>query len=397
MSSDSTADAHFNRRSFLRAGVALPAATAIACRTAHAAFARTIDARQEERIRGLVDEYMKAFDVPGLSLAYGRGGELLFARGFGVADRESRDSVRVENLFRIASVSKSLTSAAIFSLVEKGALTTADRPFASDGLLHAYAKAAQRPDWVGAITIQHLLTHTSGGWTNDETDPMMGNRGLDAQQLIAHTLATRPPQYPPGEHYEYSNFGYCILGRVIEAATGVAYDRYVQGRILDRVGITDMRIATKEPAAREVHYYKTTADDPYALPITRMDSHGGWIATPTDLVRYATALFGATDRGGARPLLSPDSLAAICSGTTANPKYGCGWRIDRDRTFHTGHLPGTEALLVHAKDGVTWAVVLNTRDKRRPEMTTALDRLMTQIRATVPQWGPVAPVRGRRK
>jgi CubicO group peptidase (beta-lactamase class C family) len=388
MSSDSTADVRLTRRSVLGAGFALSAAPGFAWRSAHAAFARTIDARQQERIRSLVDEYMQAFDVPGLSLAYGRGGDVLLARPFGVADRETREGVRVDSLFRIASVSKSITSAAIFSLVEKGVLRPTDRPFAGDGLLHAYAESSKRADWVAAITIHHLLTHTSGGWPNDETDPMFGNRSLDAPQLIAHTLATRPPRYPPGENYEYSNFGYCILGRVIEAATGMPYDRYVQGRILDPVGINDMRIARKEPAAREVRYYKTTADDPYALPITRMDSHGGWLATPTDLVRYAAALFGAADRHGARPLLSSASLAAICNGTTANPRYGCGWNVtDSGNAWHTGHLPGSESLLVHAKDGIAWAVVLNTRDKRKPAMTSSLDRLMWQIRQTVPQWG----------
>jgi D-alanyl-D-alanine carboxypeptidase len=388
MNSDSTADGRLTRRSFLGAGVVLPAVPACGWRSAHAAPARTTDSRQEERIRALVAEYMKAFNVPGLSLAYGRGADLLLVRAFGLADRETGEAVRVESLFRIASVSKSITSAAIFSLVEQGALRTTDRVFASGGILRAYADSPQRADWVRAITIHHLLTHTSGGWPNDESDPMFGNRDLDARKLIAHTLATRPPQYPPGEHYEYSNFGYCILGRVIEIATGMPYDRYVQSRILDPVGITDMRIATKEAAAREVHYYRTSADDPYALPITRMDSHGGWIATPTDLVRYATALFSAVDRRGAKPLLSSVSLATISTGTSANPKYGCGWNLnDSGNAWHTGHLPGSEALLVHAKDGVTWAVVLNTRDKRNPAMTSALDRLMWQIRETIPQSG----------
>ena len=389
MKAGSIADARATRRSLLRAGAGLCAAAGCASLPARAAPSPAISARQEDRIRTLVAGYMKAFDVPGLSLAYGRGPELLLARGFGDADRESRESVRVDSLFRIASVSKSFTSAAIFSLVERGDVRLGDRVFARDGMLRAYAESAKRADWVQAITIHHLLTHTSGGWPNDATDPTNRHRDLGARELIVHTLATQPPQHPPGEHWEYSNFGYCVLGRVIETATGMPYDRYVQRRILDPVGIADMRIGARETAPREVRYYRSKGsnDDPYALPIPRMDSHGGWIATPSDLVRYAGALFASADRHGAKPLLSSASLATICEGTAANPKYGCGWRLaGPGNVFHTGHLPGTEALLVHARDGVAWAAVLNTRDKRQPAMTAGLDRLMWQIRETVPQW-----------
>ena len=387
MSSDSRADRGWTRRSFVRVGLAAPVALGGAGRSADAALAPTINFRQDQRIAGLVAEYMKQYGVPGLTLAYGRGADLLLARAYGVADRETNEPVRVDSLFRIASVSKSITSAAIFTLIEKGALRLSDRVFAPGGILHAYARTTERADWVHAITIHDLLTHTAGGWPNDETDPMFGDRDLDAPELIAHTLATRAPRFPPGEHYEYSNFGYCILGRVIELATGMSYETYVRRRILDLVGIADMRIATKEPVAHEVHYYRASGEDPYALPITRMDSHGGWIATPTDLVRYAAALFGADDRRDAKPLLPASLLATIRTGTRANPAYGCGWNLtDSGNVWHTGHLSGSQALLVHAKDGIAWAVAINTRDKRVPAMTAGMDKLMWQIRRSVAQW-----------
>jgi CubicO group peptidase (beta-lactamase class C family) len=329
---------------------------------------------------------MQRYGVPGLTLAYGRGADLLLARAYGLADRETREPVRVDSLFRIASVSKSITSAAIFALVEKGTLELGDRVFAPDGILHAYARTAKRADWLHAITIHDLLTHTAGGWPNDETDPMFGDRDLAAPELIA-PLATRVPRFPLGGHYEYSNFGYCILGRVIELATGMPYDAYARQRILDPVGITDMRTATKEPVVHEVHYYRASGEDPDALPITRMDSHGGWIATPTDLVRYAAALFGADDRRDAKPLLPASLLATIRTGTRANPAYGCGWNLtDAGNVWHTGHLAGSQTLLVHANDGIAWAVAINTRDKRVPAMTTAMDKLMWQIRCSVAQW-----------
>ena len=388
MISTSGADVCASRRRLLRAGFTLPLAVVLAGRPSLAACALAVDARQDQRIAELVAAYMSAYGVPGLSLAYGRGSELLLVRAYGVANRATSEPVRTGSLFRIASVSKSITCATIFILVEQGRIRLNDRVFAPDGLLHAYASKAQRPEWVQAITIHDLLTHTAGGWPNDEADPMFSHRELDAPKLIAQTLATRPPQYPPGENYTYSNFGYCILGRVIEAASGMKYDASVRERILAPLRIDDMRIAEKEPAASEVRYYRESGDDPYGLPISRMDSHGGWIATPTDLVRFCTALFAARDHSPDPPLLTASSLATIVTGTRANASYGCGWNLTpTGNVWHTGHLAGTQALLVHAKDGLAWAVIINTRNKREPAMTSAMDKLMWDIRKGVPQWG----------
>jgi D-alanyl-D-alanine carboxypeptidase len=388
MISASGADVRASRRRLLRAGLAAPLAVALAGRPTPAVCAPEVDARQDQRIAELVATYMNAYGVPGLSLAYGRGSEFLLVRAYGVANRTTNEPVGTGSLFRIASVSKSITCATIFTFVEQGRIRLTDRVFAPDGLLHAYADKAQRPEWVQAITVHDLLTHTAGGWPNDETDPMFGHRELDAPKLIAQTLATQPPQYPPGQHYAYSNFGYCILGRVIEAASAMKYDACVRERILAPLRIDDMQIAAKEPVAREVRYYRESGEDPYGLPIARMDSHGGWIATPTDLVRFCTGLFAARDHSPGPPLLTASSLATIVTGTRANASYGCGWHLtDTGNVWHTGHLAGTQALLVHAKNGLVWAVVINTRNKRVPAMTSAMDKLMWDVRNSVPQWG----------
>ena len=111
---------------------------------------------------------------------------------------------------------------------------------------------------VDEITIEHLLTHTGGGWNNTRNDPMFMNPGMNQAQLIALVLRERPLDHPPGQSYAYSNFGYCVLGRVIEKVSRQSYAAFVTDAVLKRCGITDMAIAGNTLAQRrrgEVKYY----------------------------------------------------------------------------------------------------------------------------------------------
>ncbi|HRI15798.1 MAG TPA: serine hydrolase domain-containing protein, partial [Verrucomicrobiota bacterium] len=276
----------------------------------------------------LVSEYMKDFSVPGFQLAYLRGARVLYTGYFGEANRAEDQPVKPDSLFRIASDSKAFTSAAIFLLVEAGKLQLQDRVFAPDGVLRQFSGLGPHREWIHAITVHELLTHTCGGWSNERNDPMFERPGLNHEQLIAWTLKTHPLQNPPGEKYAYSNFGYCVLGRVIEQVSGERYPQFVRQQVMQRAGIHDMRIATRQPAPNEVHYYGQSGENPYGFNISRMDSHGGWISTATDMARFLACLFSPTDDEGAPPILKPDSLRIMTTGTTANPDYACGLAVN---------------------------------------------------------------------
>jgi len=103
---------------------------------------------------------------------------------------------------------------------------------------------------VDDITVEDLLTHTSGGWSNSKADPMFMNLGMNHAQLIEWTLRSRPLDHSPGQQYAYSNFGYCVLGRVIEKVTGQPYAAFVRNSVLKRCGINDMTIAGNTVAQR---------------------------------------------------------------------------------------------------------------------------------------------------
>src|SRR5271169_2181949 len=158
--------------------------------------------------------FMVKYSVPGLGISIARNGKFVYEHSFGMADRAQAQQLLPNSLFRIASVTKPITSVTIFSLIEKGKLKLNDKVFGPSGVLDdKYGKQPYK-QYVTDITVDHLLTHTCGGWPNDSTDPMMHNLGWDQTKLITETIAKMPLTNPPGTHWAYSNFGYCVLGRV---------------------------------------------------------------------------------------------------------------------------------------------------------------------------------------
>jgi CubicO group peptidase (beta-lactamase class C family) len=237
---------------------------------------------------------------------------------------------------------------------------------------------------VNKITLHHLLTHTCGGWENSGTDPMFSNPQMNHQELIAWTLRHQPLKNEPGTKYAYSNFGYCILGRVIEKITGEPYAEAVQRTVLAKCGVRDMRLGGntyEDRASGEVVYYgqEGAGTNPYDMNVTRMDSHGGWIATPSDLVRFAIHVDGFKTTPN---ILGANTLKAMTTGTAANPNYACGWSVNRiPNWWHGGSLPGTLTIMVRTASGLCWAAFTNTRANG-----LNLDEMMWKMVKAVPAW-----------
>jgi CubicO group peptidase (beta-lactamase class C family) len=134
----------------------------------------------------IASRFMDKYKVPGLSVAIARHGQFVYRKGFGFADVASAEKVTPFHFFRIASVSKPITSVTIFTLVEKGRLKLSNRVFGRDGVLGADFGISY-PERVQKITLEHLLTHTCGGWQNDANDPMFLNPAMNSHALIRWT------------------------------------------------------------------------------------------------------------------------------------------------------------------------------------------------------------------
>jgi CubicO group peptidase (beta-lactamase class C family) len=327
--------------------------------------------------------FMDQFNVPGLSVAIARQGKLVYQQGFGHADKEAGTAVTPEHLFRIASVSKPLTSTAIFSLIEQGRLGLDDRVFGEHGRLK-FDFGKKFPGAIEDITVRHLLTHTCGGWSNKADDPMFLHPAMNHHELIEWTLQHQPLEHAPGTDHAYSNFGYCILGRLIEKLTGLAYPQAVQRDVLAKCGIKNMRIAGNTLADRardEVIYYDYRKEIPYRMNVARMDSHGGWIASPTDLVRFAMHVDGFTTTPN---ILKPETIRAMTTPSAVDPGYACGWSVNKvPNWWHGGSLPGTSTILVRTAAGFCWAALANVRTEG---IAGPLDQMMWRMVKAVPEW-----------
>lgn len=385
-----------------------------------------------ERVLG---EILREWDIPGAAVAVTRNGRLVYARGLGYADRQRQVAVQPESLFRIASLSKPITAVSVLKLVEQKRLGIDDSVFellSRAGTIPA--DAPRDPRWCG-ITVRHLLQH-SGGFDRDVSgDPMFklrqiadalaglspsgppeGERAPLVDQdvppadtgMILRYMLGQPLDFDPGTRYAYSNFGYSVLGRVIEAVTGKSYEEYVRGEVLAPMGIHGMRLGRSsdgQRAAGEVQYYghqSVTAGGAAdsATPLRSdgwfylepLDAHGGWIASAVDLARFLAHCDG---RPCPPDLLDAQTLALMTARPAFSPDdapswYGLGWSVrpagSDQNWWHMGSMPGTASLMVRAHNGLSWAVLLNRRDSGRGGLNGTVDRRMWEAAAEVERW-----------
>jgi N-acyl-D-amino-acid deacylase len=366
-----------------------------------------------ERADAVMRELMAKYGCPGAQLAVTRHGRLVLNHGYGFADQETHALVQPESRFRIASLSKLLTSAAIFTLVEQGKLDLDARALALLPELTPLPGAKPDPR-LATITVRQLLQHT-GGWDRGASgDPMFhpletaratGTPAPAGPEAIIRFMLGKPLDFDPGTRYVYSNFGYNILGRIVEKLSGQPYGTYVQQHLLAPAGALHFALGRSlkgQRATGEVTYYgyaglpsgrsvfppfNAAVPEPYGgFNLEAMDSHGAWIATAADYERLIAALDGSR---GIR-LLSDASIAQltarpaapVSAGTPAY--YGAGLQVrpvnGRSGTganwWHGGALAGTCTYQVRLANGWSWAAFFNSRPKDGNALPNELDKAM---------------------
>jgi CubicO group peptidase (beta-lactamase class C family) len=300
--------------------------------------------------------YMKANSVPGLSLAISKDNRLVYAAGFGEADKENNILVAPTHRFRIASVSKPITHVAVERVIKDTNLEKTSKVFGKNSVLGSqYSTPANNPN-IEDITVAHLLGHRGGflqiNKDGKASDPMFAYTGTTHKGLIEWALKEYPLGFTPGTSHDngYSNFGYSLLGRVIEAKTGQTYQNYVRSKILIPAGAGGIVIGGDKEAdrkANEVKYYGSGGAYSSVKPV-RFDAHGGWIATPIDLLRF------------------------MKHQTVFGKSYG-----------HWGRMPGTTSVLGRRSDGITYAATANADTK---VSDAQMDAMMGEIVAGVSKW-----------
>ena len=332
-------------------------------------------------ISNQIQAYMSKYSIPGISIAITKQERLVFAKGFGYADTATSAKVNPDHLFRIASVSKPMTSIAIMKLINQRKFSITSKVFGRSGLLGTIYGTKAYGQRVLNITVQQLLEHTSG-FSNDGGDPMFMNYDLSQSDLISWVLDNRTPKNVPGSTYEYLNFGYILLGRIIEKVSGQTYELFLRTNIFNNAPQTSRMVIGGDTLAAkksgEVTYYPSSA---YNLLVRRMDANGGWLARPIDLVGIMTKVDGFSVKAD---ILSSSIITTMWTGSSVNSGYGKGWILNSLYKGHNGAMPGTISFLVRRNDGLSYAFTVNTRpndDGFAFELKGVLDTIVSGVSA----------------
>jgi serine beta-lactamase-like protein LACTB len=264
-------------------------------------------------------------NLPGLSVAAGIEGDLVWAEGFGWADLERRVPVSPETLFRIGTASTALTSAAVGLLLEDGRLQL-------DAEIQAYVPEFPAKPW--PVTLRQVMGHVAG-IRNDGGDegPLLSahcERPVDG----LHAFAERPLLFEPGTRYHYSSYGWILVSAAVEAAADEPFFSVMRTQVFDplRMDATRADSATEPIPERETPYFPRFAAEPrYGLHLMRPIDHScyagaaAFLSTPSDLVRFGLAMTPGR-------LLQPATVALLqapqrlASGQETG--HGLGWDVE---------------------------------------------------------------------
>jgi CubicO group peptidase (beta-lactamase class C family) len=313
-----------------------------------------------------IDRLFRAYatdkKIPGMVWGVVIDGQLAHTGSFGVRDRASRAPVTPDTAFRIASMTKSFTALAVLKLRDEGRLSLED-PVSR--WIPAFARMERPTRDTPPLTIRQLLSHSAGF---PEDNPW-GDQQLSATDAMLDDWLAKgiPFSTPPGTRYEYSNYAFGLLGRVVTKASGVPYEQYAHDEILSKLHMDSSTFQfTDVPVERRAIGYRLKPDGSYAeeppLPHGVFGSMGGLLTTATDLGKYVAFHLSAwpprddDDSGPVRRasvremahLWTPSNLTARLVGGTPQASetgYGFGLRVTSDCRFeqivaHGGGLPG---------------------------------------------------------
>jgi CubicO group peptidase (beta-lactamase class C family) len=330
-------------------------------------------AQDPARLDQIVQSYVDDKNFSGTVLV-ARDDRVLLNKGYGHANREWAIPNGPDTKFRIASLTKQFTAAAILLLAERGKLKVDDR-------ISRYLPDA--PAAWKDVTVFHLLTHSSGipDLTRFENFREIQATPTTAARSIA-SFRDKPLEFTPGERVEYSSSGYILLGYLIEQLSGQPYDRFLQEAIFAPLGMKDSgydRNATvMERRAGGYTVTKAGVEHAQYVDMSLPYAAGALYSTTQDLLRWQRALYGGK-------LLSPQSLKAMT--TVYKDDMALGLEVTHkagvQEISHTGHIQGFRSFLGRYPASKVDVIVLGNLDGR------AFTGLMQDQLATVAAGGSV--------
>lgn len=301
-----------------------------------------------DRIDRAATFYQKRDGFMGM-VAVARDHQIIFQRGYGYANLESKIPFTADTRFRIGSLTKQFTAAAILLLQQDGKLKTRD----IISRFYPNSPAAWRK-----ITLRNLLTHTSG--IPDIDFGLVSKNSLHTPEGLMKGITEKPLEFQPGTQAEYANVNFMLLGLVIERASGESYCRFLQERIFTPLQLTETGCDTSDAnstlATNRAIGYRPSANGPVTVEnyaLTTITGAGNLDSSPRDLIRWTEALHGGK-------VISPASLREM---TTPFLDYGYGLEIDSEDGIvdisHNGTVDGFFSCLDYLPQTRTTVVVLS--------------------------------------
>ena len=333
----------------------------------------------------IMQRYLKRWEIHGAQLAISRHDSLLYARGFGYADKDRKIPMEPSYIMRMASVSKLVTATGIMKLRDMGKIRLSDKVFGPNGILNdTFYVNSIRDKRYFDITVEQLLRHKAG-FTNYAGDAIFSTRYIMQQnhlttppdhRTLLRIVLRRHLGYTPGTAQRYCNIGYTLLSLIIEKRTGMSYENFMQRYVLYPAGCYDFHIAgnyLKDRRPNETVYYMHSSSVPVPEfnnsgrmvvrcygenDITTALGAGAWVASAAELCRLVASIDG--DRI-VPDVISPQAVK-LMTQEMPDHQFSLGWNFTpRNRPWiRTGSLVGTSALVLRYPDGECWVFITNT-------------------------------------
>jgi serine beta-lactamase-like protein LACTB, mitochondrial len=278
-----------------------------------------------EQGRQIARASLTEHSLPGLSVAVGAGGEIVWAEGFGWADLENRVPVGPDTRFRIGTASIALTSAAAGLLLEKGRLKLDDR-------IQTYVPAFPGKQW--PVTLRQLMGHLAGVRTDGGDEGPLFSQRCERPVEGLRFFAKNSLLFEPGTQYRYSSYGWILVSAAVEAAADEQFLTFMRKQIFEPLGMYDTEAdSTTEPIPdRATFYFPRFAANPrYGLHLMRQIDYSCYagssvfLSTPSDLLRFAMAI-------NSGKLLQPATVQLLQTpqrlSSGQETGYGLGWDLE---------------------------------------------------------------------
>jgi serine beta-lactamase-like protein LACTB, mitochondrial len=354
-------------------------------------YAATLSATKMESIEATLSTERSRWNAPGLSAAIVADYNLVWSRGLGLADLEQRVPAMPATVYRIASISKTITAVAVMQLAEQAKLDL-------DAPIQHYCPAFPEKSW--PITARQLLAHLSGIRGYLSTEELYNTHHYTNLVEPLALFKDDPLQFEPGAQFSYTTYGYTILGCAIEGASNMPYVDYVQQHIVHTAGMGHTRPDDVYAiiANRAQSYRKAPDGEIQNAPLTDTSYKipgGGWCSTAEDLAKFAVAV--QTDS-----LITKETLEQMLTRQKTRDgraiPFGLGWAIGErnghQEVWHTGALQGVSTILyMRPAQGFAAVLLLNVNGLATPPATApvlGLARQLAEIVLPSPQLSPMA-------